>query len=823
MSAEQTAHPGLNTTVETDMDSEEHAVVTFHDSAPIVKDDYQQTSSALDALTYSDMSDASLSDFLSRPVLINSLEWSQGTTFSTSFQAFNLLMSNTGVLRKLNNYSLFRFSLCVRVMINGMPFHQGRLGVSFTPLTNIGGHRSSPAITNILYRESQLPGTKASPLNPAENETYEIKFPFFFPENYFPLGNYLSGSTLPDYAQNYAVMDIFSYGDLFAANSEINQNVGISVYAWFEDVELGAPTVSANAVSKSRRKGVSQAVPKEEESEDGIISSVTSAFAAATGELSGVPFIGSYAKMGSDFLNKTSRALRIFGFSRAPILTDPSRFRYDPVSSLALTSGAEVVDKLTFDPKQGLSVDPALYGLGPADQMSFEHICSNWSYIGTANWAVGSAADTRICQIGVSPYYAFRDGTNVIFASMSLPAPLFTKWAGTIEYKLVFASSKYHRGRLNISFDPDGINATISTTNLRNTIIVDLSETTEVTFTVSWAQPQAYLDVPALLDFNPFSQSGIIYNQDLFNGSIDVRVLNELTAPVTPNSIDVYCFARACPDIEYAVPTTALIDNLSVVPSGLVSGSSSALRLYGEPSPNSDIKPVAYFGEKVVSFRPLLKRYTNWTTISTTSVAGAADVMMRIGLPAFPAGASNLDPTQFGTGGIGTVITARTPVMSYLRTAYVGWKGGTRWKAIGSTNTGKPASLSAFRNDGDITPYTTNLNTLGFNGTTRFMNNLHGPNSWVGAAATSADRATLEYENPFYSRLKFAGACRDGLAPDVGSELDTDESEMYHSVSLRTITAAGNDTERFSVDLYVAAAEDFDFVFFLGSPTFSVI
>lgn len=861
--AEADSREGLNTVDVSPKTEEQHPVVTFMDSAPVETDIYEQPSSK-DALSYSDMGDASLENFLSRPVLVATDSWNQGDIITSEFNVLELLINNVGVTRKLNNFALFRFTLCIRVMLNGMPFHQGRLGISYSPLPTINGHASIdtgiPTEDYDLFRLSQYPGTKASPLNPAENEVYEMKMPFLYPENYYPISNALTSTNLKEYTQNYCSLILYSLGALDVANSETNQNASISVYAWFEDVEIGAPTVAANPVSKKTKFKQKSSVPEEEEKPDGLISSVTSAFASAAGELSGVPLVGHYMDQGAGFLNKATAALRIFGLSRPTVLTDPERFRSDPISQLALGAGNEIVDKLTIDPKQGLSLDPGLTGTGPVDTMSFAHICSNWTLVGGAPWNAGDDPDTRVFQMGVSPYFALQDsGVRSLLASCSLPGPFFKYWAGTMEYRIVIAASKYHRGRLNISYDPVGLNASVVTTNLRNTMIVDLSETTVIDFSVSWANPQAYLEVPDTFNFNPFASTGIIYNPLLFNGAVDVRVLNELTCPVSPNTVGVFVYARAGPDIEFAGPRTNLMNSWSPVPNSLsleavqqiqsvaeqteeqddedaeqqdarevlvpaeLASSMEPFRLYGEPTPNSDLKPVAYFGEKYVSFRPLIKRYTNWQQVSNSLGTGPSFTCTTT-LPGFPAPNTFPDPDQFASNGLGTLNVCNSPLMAFLRFAHVGWKGGIRWKAVANGDVFTTFTKMSASRDGDSsgTPYTTTTVARSYNATSKFASARDQPHSWGGSSATSVDRHTLEYEVPFYNNLKFCGASRDGLAPNGnGITPDTNESNMIHSITMDVGTSSAS--TNYYVDIYTAAAEDFDFVFFLGGFPFYFI
>jgi hypothetical protein len=378
-----------------------------------------------------------------------------------------------------------------------------------------------------------------------------------------------------------------------------------------------------------------------------------------------------------------------------------------------------------------------------------------------------------------------------------------------------------------ITFDPLGLNATTASSNTRFNIIVDLAESNEIEFTVSWAQDRPYLDVANIPNLATSGSIGIIYNPSFMNGAVDIRVLNELTAPDSTGFIDVLVYMRAGEDFELAMPTDSLIDQYTVQTPVAASGT---IALFGSPNVEAaNMKPSIFFGEKNTSLRTLMKRYAWYRSFYSEGIfpVNKKYTIYNIAMTFFPkcyrpfviVGQDSSDPS-------GNAV--RTHMMCYLRPAYAGWKGSIRWKTIYTRTGFLPTSHFASRNPANLSAGSLTLSFDQFDSTDNGgvvigayapgFSVTH-PSGWNGMIATSdSDRKTLEWEVPYYTPFKFSTT--NMLYTDEQSQSDTGEGQLTHSIGWAGITTSASSV--LSAELYVAAAEDFDFLWFLAAPIYYI-
>lgn len=824
----------------------------FVDNSAIVSDNYN-ISDVTNSLKLPGHDSSTLDEYLSRPRVVRQLTWIQGARLASIFNPLRDLCNIPAVKNKLSNYHLMNFTLCLRVVMNGQSFQMGRLGFAHIPLpdfsasafTTIPGSLNGDAIEN--QRHSQYPGTRASPLSPSDSTVYELKAPFFAPVTHLNVRNVVNG-TGKTWEVQYSEAWIDSLTILDVANAAVGTSCSVTVFAWLEDVDLIIPV----AVPLSNELPLVQLVGNNDDNEDapnGLVSSISSAFASATGQLKGVPVIGSYMSSATDFLNKTTKTARIWGYSRPAIKTDPGYFRSNNVSAIAPTSGNETVEKLTLDPKQGLTIDPSAHGLPPADSMSIEFITRHWSYIGTTTWTVGQAPGSAICGLGVNPMSSITSNGLSTMSSLTLGALPFQYWSGSIEYKFIFVTSKFHRGRMAIAYNAAAGDVSFAEIGDSYSTIIDIAETTEITLSVSYCQGVPYLLTSTTFAdfFNPIGP--VIYNSEIFNGSLTLRVVNELVSPSGVGVIDVLVYHRAGEDFEVQAPKSSLLSQVMTNPvdlpaleegepfatsllldEGLPFACSKELSgdivyIAGKPNPNTDLKPTMFFGEKPVSFRSLLKRYQYFRQFTTENIAAiVGSNWLRIDIGGFPCTFnSNANSNQYSFNN-GNISLVNTHLMSVLRGAYVGWKGGIRWKAILNEEgaTSRYPVMRASRRHGIPTsfPYDTATYSGDTRGGTSSNWGIQG-DTWPGASITSIqDRHTLEFEVPYYNQLSFSGTNYGGILPKPGFELGDNAEQMSSSLYLSGInTTTSLDL---AVDLYCATGEDFDLLWYVGPSQFII-
>jgi hypothetical protein len=211
-----------------------------------------------------------------------------------------------------------------------------------------------------------------------------------------------------------------------------------------------------------------------------------------------------------------------------------------------------------------------------------------------------------------------------------------------------------------------------------------------------------------------------------------------------------------------------------------------------------------FFGEEILSFRQMLKRYCVHRCVPRV---GSSNGYWSIRQDLFPL------YRGFAPGALTSVDNGNNrynygynTLMNYLTPAYSGWRGGVKWKtSMTEPHPVENKMYAAYRDDG---PYSDTV--VGIVSTTRnFL--LYGrfPGTSSGASLTNRGvMPSLEIEMPFYSNLRFypakiadkTTAGSFDAAWTVVADVDQDLTGNYYQ------------------DFHVAAGEDFTLFFFTGAP-----
>jgi hypothetical protein len=231
-----------------------------------------------------------------------------------------------------------------------------------------------------------------------------------------------------------------------------------------------------------------------------------------------------------------------------------------------------------------------------------------------------------------------------------------------------------------------------------------------------------------------------------------------------------------------------------------------------------------YFGESIISFRSLLKRYCfhRALQLDVSAASGTKSVYLfnydfynvPVG-PGLSYGSSRAD----GLTGISPATPYNICTLTYLRfimSAYIGYRGGLRWKVSGLAQANSKMSLRAARlglssTEGEtvslvLSPTVSQSTTAQrFIGATTYHRNHCGVAATVGSTVP-----TLEYEIPFYHRYRYA-ECNG--PPATGPNVVTDRT---HSVSITHQATTNADIGW--IETHCAIGEDFSLFFFIGAP-----
>nr|APG77365.1 hypothetical protein [Shahe picorna-like virus 4] len=766
------------------------------------------------------MSVGQLGDFLSRPVMIDTFDINLSDPVGTTrnINPWDLFFNDAQISRKLSTFPWLRCDLRVEVMVNASPFYYGSVLLSYQPLPQF---TPSTVVVDAGMRHliplSQRPHAF---IDVQDNEGASMMLPFVWPKNW------LSTSIRQDFL-DMGRLTFTNMTTVQSANGAVGSNVSVTTYAWAENVTISGATCGL-VMQSGDEYGV------------GPVSSAASAVAAAAKALSSIPLIRPYATATQMGAMKIARAAANLGFSNTPVIADtmPVKPCTNPVFSSSEQGFA--LDKLTLDPKNELTIDPAVVGLSSEDELSIQHLVSRESILTITAWQSTSPVNTLLFQSAVTP--VMFDMTSVVPKRLYLTPPawvaqMFQYWHGDMIFRFRFVSTQYHRGRVRITFDPSGT----SGTNVSNTVatsttcfneIVDLGKSTSVEVRVPYQQALAWSRtiVPTTESQIPWTNSATAtFNHvpGFTNGQIVMRVLTELTGPLATTSVPIIVSVRAADNMRFAAPADVSLRLSQFVPQSLTEFDSNPSTQVVMGSLGND-EPGAFLvnhGESVVSLRQLLRRYS-FSRLLCPTPYGARCLNFRHVFHRLPV-AYGFDPAG-PSSAKGQIVSASNFPFNYVSNHPITWVSmcfvGTRGSVNWTTNVSMQTSLATGLNtvviarNGGLASYgyavtappATDSNALA-NWTLSEM----GAGNAAGLALTNQfTNAMLNVSCPMYSAFKFQTTDKFNLTAPTSQDDAQNNSFVLHARTYNNVTPA--------VELYAGAGTDFTVHLFLNVPTLYV-
>jgi hypothetical protein len=821
--------------------------------------------SALDeTFSINDNIDATLANFLSRPLLIEQFIWPiQEGLFIKTINPWVDFLTHPTVVDKLKYFKLFRGNLRVKFVINGNAFLFGQMIVTYQPMKHEDAIQYNTAMNLQPTRldwiiKSQRPHLY---LNPTDSQGGEMVLPFVWRENYLDLTvkSLSMLGILECYALNPLRHATESTGELDTAD--------VTVFAWVENVELACPTgmLPDTFDSQADEYGV------------GPVSGVATAVAKATGALVNTPIIGPYARASSMAAGVVSVVAKAFGFSRPAIIENISPYKPVYVGNMANTDAGDSCFKLTLNSKQEVTVDPRVVGLDSTDEMTISGIAAHESYMETVSWNSLRRPNKSLFIAAVNPQmWAKGDGwptpdkgTPLLYTACGIASMPFQYWRGTMRYRVQIIASAFHKGRLRIIWDPASLwteaqldpedDPFYTNYNIVYSAIIDLAETRDFTVDIGWGQTTPYMLVDPLRDTkrwhgNPFYMDE--ENRARSNGQFGIFVLNPLISP-SPNasdkSVEINIFV-SCPDLECVEPTDNCV-NFTPIPTrpyyldsssreskipasqaGVMTDSTpgygaphgaavtTSIVLGSPPNTRSDKTSLVFFGDPILSIRQLMKRYSFSYLISTnTPVAGelSGTNFLTVVVPDLPMyTGESIYPTSHIThhdgGGLLQWNLVYTTPINFFMPCFVCQRGGMRWKYINNQTTSTEDSCSVVmqvaRRPGVHKTGAVAETYLDYQPSNQLMNKAMSffPNSLSGVTCTNVEsNPTIEVELPYYSTYRFT----------PGKTIANNAGHLSHSSFHRLDTVGPYRTKNPAVIMcYAAAADDFSLYFYTGPP-----
>jgi hypothetical protein len=460
---------------------------------------------------------------------------------------------------KLEGMLGLRATLVFRLQIASNPFLAGRLRLTWFPESlNMNSLTFPTHASTTVSGACQLPGVE---LDLCESTSCVLRIPWVHSNSW------ISAGTVPVWGQpvndTLGSLTIWSYLPLTVAAGTASPTYNV----WFhlEDLEFVGASVSQTTGV------VPQGVLSAEDAEAGGAKPLSSALASAGNTLRfisrGIPAISSYAGTASWALRTLSGYASAWGFSKPYVSTSVMRMvptnytfqgnsdGFDTSYNVGLLSDAHVtpsplggsdVDEMAFDfilGQYGLISNGVLSSSDVYNQVKYACTCSpnTMFYQSTYNLPVSYtpvANTTNVSLLTTPPFYL---------------AQCFALWQGSFRFRIKIAKTKFHTGRLLLSFlpligqDPSNTTAGIFTVPLggANTaldypsIVWDLREGNVMEFDVPWISRYPYLPVSTSI------------------GNFIMTVIEPLGGPTAVSSSVPFAVEVKClPGFQFQVPGT---------------------------------------------------------------------------------------------------------------------------------------------------------------------------------------------------------------------------------------------------------------------------
>jgi hypothetical protein len=806
--------------------------------------------------------DATLDQFFARPVKIFSHQWNVNGYFNFDIDPWTTYWENPRVLARISNYRLLRATMRVKFVINGNAFYYGRVLANYRPLP-----LDDTLTTERPLQLVDLVGASQRPhifLDPCTNQGGELELPFFTPDNVLDIVN-------RDW-RSMGKITMQSINDLKHANGAVDP-ITINVFAWAENVSFSVPTQTEPGQLAPGRLNLKQPLGLVHQGKDevlGIVSKPASVVAKTAALFTSIPTIGPFARATEIGARAIGSMAALFGYSK-PTQVVATPFQPTTKSSLALCDGAEPLNRLTVDSKNELSIDPGISGIKAKDELTILNIATRESYYTTFSWQLPptKTSEDLLWNCIVDPGI-HRTLTTFVGQSPEIHMPAccfatlpFQYWKGSMRFRFQIVASGYHKGRLKFVYDPIGTgfvfggdpNVASAEYNTAYTTVVDITETTDFTIDVGWGQKTPFRETIAASGATFDSTTRLVYNSigsKDGNGTLAVYVVNDLTSPdsTIDNDIQINVFVSMLDDFELAGPTSLFIKNLhtylppELTPPPLrqqgeyesVPTDPMTVAMMGKESTVDDTMNRIYFGEAIASYRTLLKRYCLHECISLENNDFNFPEWMvnaKMTRHSFPHEVGYIpDSNGFGyptiVPFISDYVLGYTPLISYITSAYMGWRGSIRylWDASFSmdflvdSDAGFPNknSFTVSRIPAEI-PYAIENSIVPFGGGTvdTFSNvsaMLEGAKDVSGLDGISRWHTQVNpfhtFEVPYYSNKRFTVARKH-------TTFTAESTEQKYQVAGCFPLGSGK-ASPYILQTHVAAGEDFQPMFYIGPP-----
>jgi len=525
-----------------ELSTEVNQITTFENEGPQQSDDLAAMTSPPEKFlaTARETREHTVKDIIGREYYLGTVTWHRADLPTT--ELFNLqfpegMLALQPIRDKLSGFAFLRSNVRVRVEINAQPFQQGRLlGVFFPGVTD------RTAIRNLTH----LTGYHSTEVDIQTAQEMALTIPFVAPVSHINLCK--NWGTVGSVA-------IFVYGQLAGGETDVE----IAIWASLVDPDPQVPTAAPLLPISVKTQGLG----KERVAAIGPITRVAQAVSGISKVASLIPGIGAAAGVVNTVSSMAANLASTFGWSK-PIQEMPAQvMQQNPARYFNNFNGTDNSKVLALDQENAVEQYSGLFG-SDVDEMSIQYITQTPNFFRNILWNTTMEAGQYISTIPVHPgIYGVAQldpgpGTQVYWnpTHLSYVTSVFKLWRGDLLFRFKLVKTKFHSGRIRISYVPqlDAPYNSLPVLDLNRaySMVVDIRNRSEFDFEVPFVYTQPWADCSDLSnarDETAVSHLGM-------TGFIVVDVINKLVAPSTLVSpvIDILVEVCAGKNFELAIP-----------------------------------------------------------------------------------------------------------------------------------------------------------------------------------------------------------------------------------------------------------------------------
>lgn len=532
---------------------------------------------------WGDLKHRSLKDFLTRPVRVASGKWASTANSNTILETLkfpDVLLNRVMLANKLDGFTFLHASIRLEIEITAQPTQAGMALLHFIP----NAKYSTAAATAINASITGKSGCPSQIINLASATAPVFK------------SVYLSNRYTYNLVTGDGTFGHFYFSVLSPLVSAAATDCNYFIWASFVDPIVSTPTAAKLVVPSLTAQCGNGIIPYSELCLDGdgddrfrpSLNVMPELFAQVGGELmqreqsgvisSGLSAVSSIAasippSLGLSSITKpiewvssaAANVASLFGFSKPTSQVPCTTVKQKPNSFMFNSNGVDSSHKMALMADNELETDPALFA-NAIDEMTIASLVTRPAVLNSYDWKSTDLVGSSLFDVTVSPsdMYVISDSVNTLGTGNYawLLSNMFNLWRGDIVYTFHFAKTKFHSGRLRISYYPY---ANADNSNLQNiddmptyahTEVFDLSSADQFTFVVPYTSNTDWKYTSRAAGHNLYC-----------TGKLILEVVNPLVAPnIVATSVKFWTQAHAAANMQFAIPINPRVYPQAFVP-----------------------------------------------------------------------------------------------------------------------------------------------------------------------------------------------------------------------------------------------------------------